>query len=179
MIGINFEDVKREIENLDEYDVILEELGRESLFRENSLHSNDDVLLQYKLLISEIKEKQEIKEKLKSLSYNVNELRSVILTKDKDQHHNFILRVVENNHSCMNSVIDDLNSLKTKIEELESLHAGLFRSNLPLDVKLLLDQSFKQKPKKLNELHTKQKKILLNLSNMFLKLTKDKLFKKR
>ena len=52
-------------------------------------------------------------------------------------------------------------------------------NDLSLDVKAIMEQDFRKKHKKLDEIYKQQKNILLNLSNIFLKLTKKSVFKKR
>ncbi len=174
-----FEEIKKDLEELYEYNIVLEELEKSFFDTENSMHIENKFFIQSKLIISEIKEKQEITERLNSLSYSVGWLKAAALIKDSNVTNKAIKSIVNNEYSSINVIILELNSLKDKIDELEDLHIGLLKSGLSLDVKTLLEQDFKEKHRKLNELYNKQKNILLNLSNIFIKLTKDSVIKNK
>jgi len=175
----NFEEIKKDLEELYEYDVMFEDLEKSRLFKESSMHIKNDEFIQIRLLISEIKDKKEITEMLNSLGYNIGLLRASILRQDKQKMAQDINKIMKNNYYGINSIINELNSLKTKIDKLENLHTSLMNNDLSLDVKVIVEQDFRKKHKKLDEIYTKQKNILLNLSNVFLKLTKKSVFKKR
>ena len=176
----SFEEAKKDLEGLYEYDIILEELENSNFFApENSIYINYDTLMQARSIISEIKEKQEIKDRLNSLSYSIGWLKTSVLIKDKDIVNKAIGSIIKNNYSSISTIVSELNNLKSKIDELEDLHISLLKSGLSLDIKTLLEQDFKEKHKKLNDLYNKQKSILLNLSSMFVRLTKENMLKKR
>ena len=174
---IEIEDIKKEVEWLDSHNRGFESLDNIRLFDSYSDLGNDD-FTQFKSLVSEIGEKREIAKKLQSLEHNISLLKSIVLSKNKDRHQSFMLRVVENNYSSMHSIIADLGSLKAKADEMGIMHQNLLGSNLPLDAKILLERGFEGKQEKLNELYDKQKSILLDLSSIFLKLVKGRVFKK-
>ena len=176
----SFEETKKDLEGLYEYDIILEELEKSNFFApENSIYINYDTLMQARSIISEIKEKQEIKDRLNSLSYSIGWLKTSVLIKDKDIANKAIGSIIKNNYSSISTIVSELNNLKSKIDELEYLHISLLKSGLSLDIKTLLEQDFKEKHKKLNDLYNKQKSILLNLSSIFVRLTKENMLKKR
>ncbi len=176
----SFEETKKDLEGLYEYDIILEELENSNFFApENSIYINYDTLMQARSIISEIKEKQEIKDRLNSLSYSIGWLKTSVLIKDKDIANKAIGSIIKNNYSSISTIVSELNNLKSKIDELEYLHLSLLKSGLSLDIKTLLEQDFKEKHKKLNDLYNKQKSILLNLSSIFVRLTKENMLKKR
>jgi|TARA_B100001964_G_C14099815_1_gene538763 hypothetical protein len=176
----SFEETKKDLEGLYEYDIILEELENSNFFApENSIYINYDTLMQARSIISEIKEKQEIKDRLNSLSYSIGWLKTSVLIKDKDIANKAIGSIIKNNYSSISTIVSELNNLKSKIDELEYLHISLLKSGLSLDIKTLLEQDFKEKHKKLNDLYNKQKSILLNLSSIFVRLTKENMLKKR
>ncbi len=166
----NFEAAKKEIEGLYRYDSLFEGLEKASYFEE--AHKND-ALAQIKILLSEIRQKHAITEKLGSLSYNIKWLRSAILIKDGNIAEKAIKNILKHEGSSINAIISELNSLKSKISELESLHENLSKSGLSLDVMALLEQDFREKREKLNELHNKQKSVLLSLSSIFVNLAKN------
>lgn len=177
MAIIEIEDIKKELEGLDNHNKVFESLDNISLFDSYPDLGNDG-FTQLKSLVYEIGEKREIAKKLQSLEHNISLLKSIVLSKNKDRHQSFMLRVIENNYSSMHSIIADLGSLKAKADEMGAIHQNLLGSNLPLDVKILLEQNFKGKSEKLNDAYNKQKSILLGLSSIFLKLVKGKVFKK-
>ena len=158
---------------------MFEDLEKSRLFKESSMHIKNDEFIQIRLLISEIKDKKEITEMLNSLGYNIGLLRASILRQDKQKMAQDIIKIMKNNYYGINSIINELSSLKNKLDQLESLQINLLNSELSLDVKTIMEQEFRKKHKKLDEIYTKQKNILLNLSNVFLKLTKKSVFKKR
>lgn len=176
----SLEEAKKDLEEFHEYDVIFEELEKSSLFQaEASMHIDNNAFIQNQLLISEIIEKQEIADRLNSLSYSVGWLRSAILIRDNNIISKAIKNIVKNEYSSISIIVSELDSLKNKIEGLESFHDSLLKSALSLDVKTLLEQDFRKRHKKLNEFHNKQKNILLNLSNIFIKLTKHSVLKNK
>ena len=177
----SFEETKKDLEELYEHNIIFEELEKTSFFEtKNSIYIKNDTFMQTRLLISKIKEKQEIPERLNSLSYNVGWLKAAILIKDNNIMNKAINNILKNEYSSINTIITELNSLKNKIDKLENLYSSLLNNNpLSLDIKILLEQDFENKYKKLNGLYNKQKNILFNLSNIFVKLTKDYVLKNK
>ena len=176
----SFDETKRDLEELHEYNIIFEELEKSTFFQaENSMHLDNDVFMQNQLIISEIKEKQEITNKLNDLTYNVGWLRAAIVIKDKTIINKAINNILKHENSSINAIVTELNSLRNKIDEFEGLHNNLLKSGLSLDTKTLMEQDFKEKHEKLNELYSKQKNIFLNLSSIFIKLTKDSVLKKK
>ena len=176
----SLEEVKKELESLHEYNIVFEELEKANLYtQENSMHLNNNIFIQTSSIITDVKEKQEITRRLGSLSYTIGWLKSAISVKDQSITSKAIESVLKNKYSSISSIVNELNSLKSGIEKLENVHSELLNSGLSLDVKTLMEQDFSQKHKKLKELHSKQKSILLNLSNIFAVLAKDSVREKR
>ena len=176
----SLEEVKKELESLNEYNIVFEELEKASLFtQENSMYINNDIFIQTSSILSDIKEKQDIAQRLGSLSYTIGWLKSAISVKDESIASKAIESVLKNKYSSISSIVSELNSLKGGIEKLENIHSELLKSGLSLDVKTLMEQEFAQKHKKLEDIHSKQKSILLNLSNIFAGLAKDSVRKRR
>lgn len=176
----NFEEAKKGLEELYEYGILFEELDNNFLNAENFMHINNDIFIKTTLLISEIKEKQEITNRLNSLSYNVGWLKSAIIIKDSNIISKSIKNVMNNEYSSINAIISELNSLKSSIDKLKRLHSNLLDSNiLGLDIQILLEQDFKRNYEKLYGLYNKQKDILLNLSSIFINLTRDSVLKNK
>ncbi|MBI2650910.1 hypothetical protein HYX01_00370 [Candidatus Woesearchaeota archaeon] len=173
----SFEDVKNEIEKLFEYDVVFDSL--ENIFANKKSVCNDafynDDLIETRMLISEIREKQEITEKIDNLSYNIGLLRAAIITNNNKGIRKTVSQIMKNEYSSINSIISELNSLRSKLDKLEVLHESLLKGNLSLDIKVLLEEDFRKKRKKLNEIHNKQKNAIINLGNIFFSLVRKNL----
>jgi hypothetical protein len=173
-----FEDIKNGLEELYEYDIVLEYLEKSRFFdSESSVYVGNETFMGLRLLISEIKEKQEITKKLDILSSNVGSLRTAITTKDNEATSKILDKITKNKYSGISAVITDLNCLKNKIDELESLYLNLLGdSELTLDIKVLLEQDFMKK-QKLDEMYTKQKNILISISGIFRNLVRGSVLK--
>lgn len=165
MAGINFEAIRGNLKELDQHSIVFEQLGQ-GLFEEKLVNNYD--YAKFGMVISEIMEKKVIGNKLKSMGHNVGLLRRIILAKGHAKHQDFVSRIIENNLNCMNSIIEDLGLLKNSLDELENLNSRLLESRLPLDIKILLEQNFGRKHRKLNEAYAKQKELLVNLSGIFI-----------
>lgn len=174
------EEAKRELESLHEYNSVFEELEKSNLFAsENSIHFDNETFIQASSLASEIAAKQEIMQRLNSLSYSIGWLNSAISAKDGYIINKSIESILKNDYSSISSIISELDSLKSSMGKLEALHENLFKSSLSLDVKAVLEQDFRDKRKKLDDLYKKQKNILLALSNVFVKLSKGFVLNKK
>jgi len=176
---MNFEQVKSEIEELHESEILFEELDRGSFFGDNSHNISNDFFIESRILVSEIKDKKEINERLSSLCYHINLLRAEILRRDKVKTANLISKIMNNEYNGISTIIEELDILKNKINGLEQVHSKILQSGLSIDVKALIEQNFKVKQRDLDKLHSKQKNILINLSNIFLRLTKESFFKSK
>ena len=177
-IGKSLEETKKDLEELNEFGVVFDEL--DSPFEaQASMYMDNNAFMRNQLLISEIKDKQEITDRLNSLSYSVGWLKAAIIIKDNNIAAKAIKNIMKNEYSSINSIVSELNSLKNKIDKLEILHTSLLKSGSSLDVKTLLEQDFREKRKKLNGVHNKQKNILLSLSNIFIRLTKHSVLKNK
>ena len=169
----SIEEIKQEIEGLSEYDLIFEELEQSTFFNpEISMHIANHDFLQSRILISEILEKREISGRINNLSLNIGSLKQASLENNGEKIKEKISLILNNEYSSIKTIISELNSLKSKIDEFEKMHINLLNSNLlSLDIKILLEQDFRKK-QKLNELFNKQKGILMSLSKTFVKLAK-------
>ena len=145
--------------------------------RKISKHIENRDFIKTHSLISEIQEKQEITNRINSLIYNIGWLKSSILIKDDAIMNKAINNIMKNKHSGIDAIVSELNLLKNKIDKFENLHMSLLKNSISLDAKTLLEQDFREKHKKLNDFHSKQKNLLLNLSSIFVKLTKDSVIK--
>ena len=172
------ENTKKALEELSEYDSVFQEL--DSPFEASvSINTDNNTFIQNQILISEIKEKQEITNRLNSLNYNVGWLKSAIIKDDKNIIDKTINNILKHENSSIAVIVSELNSLRNKIDEFENFHTDLLKNSLSLDAKTIMEQDFREKHKKLNDLHNKQKTILLNLSDIFVKLAKNSVIKNK
>ena len=170
----DFEEAKKQLQELHEHSIIFEELENIALFEtENSKHIENQDFIKTHSLISEIQEKQEITNRINSLIYNIGWLKSSILVKDDVIMNKAINNIMKDKHCGIDAIVSELNLLKNKIGKFEALHTSLLKNSISLDAKTLLEQDFREKHKKLNDFHSKQKNLLLNLSDIFVKLTKE------
>ena len=176
----SIEEIKKEIEDLSEYNLIFEELEQSAFFNpETSMHITNHDFLQSRILISEILEKREISGRISNLSLNIESLKQASLENNDEKIKEKISLVLNNEYSSIKTIISELSSLKNKIDEFEKLHNGLLNSDLlSLDIKMLLEQDFRKK-QNLDELFNKQKGILMNLSKTFVKLAKGAIRKNK
>ena len=167
------EEIKEEVEGLLEYNIIFEELEQSAFFNpETSMHITNHDFLQSRILISEILEKKEIIDRISNLSLNIESLKKSSLENNNEKIKEKISLILNNEYSSIKTIISELNSLKSKIDEFEKLYNGLLKSDLlSLDIKMLIEQDF-GKRQKLDELFDKQKSLLMSLSNIFVKLAK-------
>ncbi|MBI2522830.1 hypothetical protein HYW19_00400 [Candidatus Woesearchaeota archaeon] len=174
------EEIKQEIEGLSKYNLLFEELEQSPFFNlEISMHINNHDFLQSRILISEIVEKREIIDRISNLSLNIESLNRSSLENNNEKIKEKISLVLNNEYSSIKTIISELSSLKSKIDEFEKLHNGLLNSNLlSLDIKMLLEQDLRKK-QKLGELFDKQKGILMDLSKTFVKLAKGAIVKNK
>ncbi len=176
----SIEEIKQEIEGLSEYNIIFEEMEQSAFFNpEISMHIANHDFFQSRALISEIVEKKEVNDRLGTLGFHVNSLQQAILSNDNEKIKERISLILNNEYSSIKTIISELNSLKSRIDEFEKMHVNLLNSNLlSLDIKMLLEQDFRKK-QKLNELFDKQKGILMSLSKTFVKLAKGSIRKNK
>ena len=174
------EEIKKDIEGLSEYNIIFEELEQSAFFNPKiSMHINNHDFLQSRILISEILEKGEIRDRISNLSLNIELLKQASLENNDEKIKEKISLILNNEYSSIKTIISELNSLKNKIDEFEKMHINLLNSNLlSLDIKMLIEQDFRKK-QKLDELFDKQKGILMSLSKTFVKLAKDSILKNK
>ena len=168
------EEIMQEISGLSEYNALFDDLEQSALFNpETSMCINNHDFFQNRTLVSEIMEKRGINDRLGNLAFHINSLRNAASENNNEQIKNRINLILNNEYSSIKTVISELDSLKSKIDEFEKLHIDLLNNNLlSLDIKMLLEQDFRKK-QKLNELFDKQKGILIRLSKTFVKIGKE------
>ena len=114
----SIEEIKKEIENLSEYNILFEELEQSALFNpETSMHIANNDFLQSRILISEILEKREISGRISNLSLNIESLRQASLENNDEKIKEKISLILNNEYSSIKTIISELSSLKNNINE--------------------------------------------------------------
>ena len=130
-------------------------------------------------MLSEVSEKQNINKKLRHFSHNISLLLPTVTIKDEEKRGNNFLtqKILSNEYSGLDIIINDLNSFKNNLKKMEAMHSVLWKNELSLDTKTLLEEHLKHH-NALNELYNKQKGIFLQLSSLFIRLTKSSVKKR-
>jgi hypothetical protein len=176
VFNINLKEIRYELENIAEINEVVKSFQKSS-----ELHSKEflrdiyhqDIPMKIALLSSHLKEKNEISERLRALLYNLSTLRSSILTKDRKEALKIINDFLKNTYSGVSVIANELNDFKKKINKLDS-HYRMLMSYVPktLDYKLTTEAEYKKYIGTLHSIHQKQKEIFLNISKLFMKLSK-------
>lgn len=178
----NFTELKNELENLDEINELIDNFERNSFFHSKYFlkkATNQHLAMKLKLLNSELREKNEIFEKLHSLAYNLGLLRTVLFVKDENIFKNIKKSFLTNEYSSINVILKDLNNFKEKIIELETNYKALINENYSsVDFKVRHEHDLEEHFKKLNGIYEKQKLLLLSMGKMFVN-SMDKILKNK
>lgn len=169
--------IKEELEDIKEINEIVDNFQEFSELHDKEFLKQvypQDIPFKLALMNSRIKEKNEISERLRGLSYNLSVLRSSILTKDHKNTLKIINDFLKNDYSGVSAITDELNDFKEKINRLDSYY-NILMNQMPktLDHKLTTEQKQKGYINKLHSLHQKQKKIFINTSKLFTELSKN------
>lgn len=139
------------------------------------------LLMKIKNLASEIKNKKVINDKLDSLHFNLSLLKNSTESSAstiKNVFHIFLY----NDETKIETLINELNDFKTKLEKIKYHRSRLFPKSL--DNKLKIEDNYSKYFEQLHSIHKKQKDIFILLVNSFLDTTKNHIktlqkFKKR
>jgi len=175
----SFEEINNKINEFSEYNGLFQELEENALFDPGiPAHIKNKDFLQSRLLVSEIIEKKEIVERFNNLVLNIGSLKEAMVKDEDEKISKRINLILNNEYSSIKTIISELNSLKSKIDEFEKVHTSLLDSNLiSLDIKIVLEQELLEK-QKLDDFYNKQKETLLGLSKIFVRLAKNSMLNK-
>lgn len=153
-------------EVFDDFEKEAASISKETLSRVQGL----GLLLKMRKLASELKSKKEINNKLHSFHFSLN------LIKNASSHSaakNAISEFLHGNE--IQSIADELNDFKSKLEKVGSFHSELLPKSL--DSSLELEMKYGRHLKNLDFMHNRQKMALVSAANLFLKLAKQQLKK--
>ncbi|MBS3102804.1 hypothetical protein J4458_05160 [Candidatus Woesearchaeota archaeon] len=178
----NFPEIKDELEKLGEINESVENFEKSSFFHSGFFlkkAKNRHLALKIKMLNSELREKNEICERLHGLAHNLGMLRTLLAVKDEKVFKRINDSFLTNDYSSIPVVIKELNDFKDKINELEKNYKSLINENYAsIDFKVKHEEHLDRHLKNLHETHGRQKKLLMSMGVMFTKLCKD-ILKKR
>ena len=173
----SFSEIKNKLENLEEIDGLIDNFEKNSIFHSEFFlkkAKNQNLALKIKILNSELKEKNEINERLQSLGYNLGLLRTLLIVKDDKVFKKIKESFLTNDYSSIPVIIKELNDSKEKIDELENDYKALINQGYAsIDFKVRHEHELDEHLKSLNNIHKKQKQLLISMGLMFAKLVKD------
>ena len=176
LIG-HFPEIKKELESLEEINELIENFEKNSIFHSNVFlkrAKNQHLAVKIKILNSELKEKNEINERLQSLGYNLGLLRMLQVVKDDKAFKKIKESFLTNDYSSIPVIIKELNNSKEKIDELENDYKALINQGYAsIDFKVRHEHELDEHLKSLNNIHKKQKQLLKSMAIMFVKLSKN------
>ena len=173
MFKINLKEIREELDNIKEINEIIDNFQKFSeLHDERFLKQvyNQDIPLNISLTNSHLKEKNEISERLRELSFDLAVLRSSTLTKNKEKTLKTINKFLKSDYSGVSVIASELNDFKERISSLES-HYKLLMNYIPktLDHRLTTEYKCKKHINKLHSIHKKQKKLFISIAGLFVK----------
>lgn len=170
---IDMYSLKKELLSLSESSKVFEDFEKESmLIDKEMLKQVEDLSLLIKIrsLASEIKDKSRINEKLHSLHFNLNFLKTSLMANNAPSLKNVLDIFLYNDDSKIDTIIDELNDFKIKLDEIKKHYTNLLPKSL--DNKLEIENKYNNHIDRLHSIHKRQKGALISTIKLFLKLTK-------
>jgi len=172
---LSLTDIRQHLDDLDNLRTIVTNFEKDSFFNNQEVLRTLDFQLPLKIksLHSEIKDCEEINEKLESLSFNLGILRTTLLTKNYKEAVKISKKFIDSDYSKLTQIVDEINYFQKKIDELEESYNSLLKS-IPsnLDFKLEHEPKIDNHIASLKDINQKQKIILSGIGGIFLELTK-------
>ena len=163
--------LKREIADLsasnvfDNFEKETRVIDKETLGKIRALSS----LIKLRSLASDLKNKKQINDKLHTLHFNLNLLKNAEINEIKPIKNIFNL-FLHSNETKIDSIINELDDFKAKLDEIKKHHSNL--SLKSLDNKLKVENKYSRHIEELCSTHKKQKHALASTIKLFLKMTK-------
>ena len=120
--------LKKELTNLSESSKVFEDFEKESMVVDKDLLKQIDnlgLLIKIRNLASEIKNKKQINDKLHSLHFNLNLLKNTPLENSIKTIKIAFNTFLYDNETKIDSIINELNDFKTKLDEIKNQHKNL------------------------------------------------------
>ena len=167
---IDLYSLKKELINLSQSSGVFENFEKESMVIDKDVLSQIkdlSLLIKIRNLASEIKNKKLINDKLHSLHFSLNILKNASnISSIKNALNIFLF----NDDLKINSMIDELNDFKAKLDEIKKHHSNLMPKSL--DNKLEIENKYDKHIEQLHSIHRRQKNALISTVKLFSKLTK-------
>ncbi len=112
---------------------------------------------------------------LRESFFYLNRLRTAIVLNDKKAKERVISNFLKNPYAGFSKIISELNDFKETIDETNK-HYKVMMNYMPnsLDHELTTKTKLRQHISKLNQAHSKQKEVFINITKCFIKLNKTK-----
>ena len=165
--------LKKELIDLNKSSKVFDAFEKETTFIDkNTLKQIQDLSLLMKIrnLASEIKNKKQINDRLHSLHFNLNLLKNTLLDNSTKTIKTAFNTFLYDNETKIDSVINELNDFKAKLDAIKNHHKNLLPKSL--DNKLIIENKYNKHIEQLYSIHKKQKNALISTLKLFLKMTK-------
>ncbi|MBI3034968.1 hypothetical protein HYY71_01470 [Candidatus Woesearchaeota archaeon] len=165
--------LKKELMKLNEASAAFENFEREStIIGKELVRDAQDLSLLVKIrnLALQIKNKKRINDNLHSLHFNLNIIKN---SGDERAIKSALGAFLNNNDTCVNSMIYELNDFKAKLEDVQNYHSILLPQSL--DNRLRTDEKYKRHIERLNAIHKKQKDAFASTVMLFLKFARKRM----
>ena len=166
--------LKKELIDLSESSEVFEDFEKEaSIIGKEVLAQIRDLrlLIKIKNLASEIKNKNQINEKLHSMHFNLNLLKNDLTENSISPVKNAINVFLYNDRIKIEDIINEINDFKAKLNMIKEYHASLLPKSL--DNKLEIESKYSKHMEQLYSIHKRQKDALVSAVKLFLKLANN------
>jgi len=163
--------IREELLDLSKSSHIFDSFEKEAMHvSKEHIEQIDDLglLMRMRNLASQINHKKRINDKLHTLHFNLNILKNAADVSAVKAALNVFLYSDETNISSM---VGELNDFKAKLEEFKTYHSRLLPKGL--DIKIEMEEKYKNHIEKLHSVHQRQKNAFISLTRLFLKMTKS------
>ena len=178
-----FSDVRKELENVEELHGHIDDFERNSIFHSTVFlkkAKDQSAAMRVKMLNSQIREKNEITERLHELAHNLGMLRTLVFVKDEKAFSRIKDSFLTNEYSSIPVIAEELNDFRDKLDNLKKGYKAMINDrHASIDFKVKHEHHLDSHLKKLENVRKKQKALLVSMGLMFTKLSKELIRQKR
>ncbi|MFC1768517.1 hypothetical protein ACFLZX_02015 [Nanoarchaeota archaeon] len=172
---LEFPEIKREIDDLLSKEAHIKDF-EPKIFDDKAYKEQSDSLMELKFIISKLKEKTDINEKLESLSYYLGQLRYSLFSKDKKSLKKAVDKFLRDEHTNIRDLLSQIKEFKSEIKNMEATLKEM-NQKVPLDSWLSHANYIESQIKLLNRIQQRQNNIALNIGRLFVKTAKKSIRK--
>ncbi|MBI4440130.1 hypothetical protein HY638_04120 [Candidatus Woesearchaeota archaeon] len=174
--NLEFSEIKREVDELVDTEDAFKSF-RPALFGEQELAQNSDALLKLRMLVSQLKERSEINEKLESLAYYLGQMRYSLFSQDKKSLKKVLKKFLDDDTN-IRDLLSDIQKFKKELEDIESAYREIIAERkLPIDVWISHVTYLEQQLKLFSRIQERQSNIAFNIGRLFVGMAKKELKK--